>query len=69
MAFLKTCTALANSPDSIWHSLAASPGEKRVDRAVEIARRAGMPLRVAAKVDPADQEYFGSSAASSVSPT
>ena len=33
--------------------------EKRVDRAVEIARRAGMPLRVAAKVDPADQEYFG----------
>src|SRR4051794_37218986 len=32
--------------------------EKGVDRAVEIARRAGMELRVAAKVDSADQEYF-----------
>ncbi len=32
--------------------------EKRVDRAIEIARRAGMPLRVAAKVDPADEKYF-----------
>jgi glycosyltransferase involved in cell wall biosynthesis len=32
--------------------------EKRVDRAVEIARRVGLPLRIAAKVDPADQEYF-----------
>ncbi|HET7685404.1 MAG TPA: glycosyltransferase family 4 protein [Candidatus Limnocylindria bacterium] len=32
--------------------------EKRVDRAVEIARRTGMPLKVAAKVDPVDEEYF-----------
>ena len=32
--------------------------EKRVDRAVEIARRVGMKLRVAAKVDRADAEYF-----------
>jgi glycosyltransferase involved in cell wall biosynthesis len=32
--------------------------EKRVDRAIEIARRVGLPLRIAAKVDPADQEYF-----------
>ena len=32
--------------------------EKRVDRAVEIARRAGMKLHVAAKVDDADLEYF-----------
>lgn len=32
--------------------------EKRVDRAVEIARRAGVPLKVAAKVDPNDQQYF-----------
>jgi glycosyltransferase involved in cell wall biosynthesis len=34
--------------------------EKRVDRAVEIAQKAGMQLRVAAKIDPADQEYFES---------
>src|SRR5207248_8367063 len=32
--------------------------EKRVDRAVEIARRLGMKLRVAAKVDGADVDYF-----------
>ena len=32
--------------------------EKRVDRAVEIARRAGLPLRVAAKIDAADRAYF-----------
>jgi glycosyltransferase involved in cell wall biosynthesis len=32
--------------------------EKRVDRAVEIAARAGMRLRIAAKVDPADRQYF-----------
>jgi glycosyltransferase involved in cell wall biosynthesis len=32
--------------------------EKRPDRAVEIARRAGLELRIAAKVDKADREYF-----------
>src|SRR3954447_2949021 len=32
--------------------------EKRVDRAIEIARRAGMPIRIAAKIDEADKEYF-----------
>lgn len=32
--------------------------EKRVDRAVEIARRAGLPLRIAAKIDAADEAYF-----------
>jgi glycosyltransferase involved in cell wall biosynthesis len=32
--------------------------EKRVDRAIEIAKQADMPLRIAAKVDRVDQEYF-----------
>lgn len=32
--------------------------EKRLDRAIEIAVRAGVPLRIAAKVDPVDDEYF-----------
>jgi glycosyltransferase involved in cell wall biosynthesis len=32
--------------------------EKRVDRAIAIAKRVGMPLRIAAKVDVADREYF-----------
>lgn len=32
--------------------------EKRVDRAIEIARHLGMKLRIAAKIDKADQEYY-----------
>src|SRR6266705_1019397 len=32
--------------------------EKGLDRAIEIAKRAGMPLKVAAKIDKVDQEYF-----------
>src|SRR5581483_3648911 len=34
--------------------------EKGLDQAIEIAQRAGMPLKIAAKVDKADQEYFDS---------
>lgn len=32
--------------------------EKRPDRAIEIAHRSGLPLKIAAKVDKADREYF-----------
>jgi len=32
--------------------------EKRLDRAIEIARHSGMRLKVAAKVDTADRKYF-----------
>lgn len=32
--------------------------EKRVDRAIEIAKRTGMPLKIAAKIDNADREYY-----------
>jgi glycosyltransferase involved in cell wall biosynthesis len=32
--------------------------EKRPDRAIEIAKRARVPLKIAAKVDKVDQEYF-----------
>ncbi len=32
--------------------------EKRPDRAIAIARAAGLPLKIAAKVDAADREYF-----------
>jgi glycosyltransferase involved in cell wall biosynthesis len=35
--------------------------EKRPDRAIEIARRAGRRLKIAAKVDPADRSYFETS--------
>ena len=32
--------------------------EKQPDVAIEVARQAGLPLRIAAKVDAADREYF-----------
>jgi glycosyltransferase involved in cell wall biosynthesis len=32
--------------------------EKRVDRAIQVAREAGLPIKIAAKVDPADEDYF-----------
>ena len=32
--------------------------EKRVDLAIAVAKRADVPLKIAAKVDPADQDYF-----------
>jgi glycosyltransferase involved in cell wall biosynthesis len=32
--------------------------EKRVDRAIEIARRTGLRLKIAAKVDKADRQYY-----------
>lgn len=34
--------------------------EKRPDHAIEIAKRTGLPLRIAAKIDPADQQYYRS---------
>lgn len=32
--------------------------EKRPDHAIEIAKRVGIPIRIAAKIDPLDREYF-----------
>jgi glycosyltransferase involved in cell wall biosynthesis len=32
--------------------------EKRLDRAIEVARRVGLPLKVAAKIDSADRAYY-----------
>lgn len=32
--------------------------EKRPDRAIRIARRAGIPLKIAAKIDRVDEDYF-----------
>jgi len=58
----------ANWQATIYHGLPQDlfrfhpkPGgylEKRVDRAIEIAKRVGMQLKIAAKVDPADRRYF-----------
>lgn len=46
------------NPGSYLAFLGRISPEKRPDHAIEIAKRVGMPLRIAAKVDPADREYF-----------
>ena len=46
------------SPDDYVAFIGRISPEKRLDRAIEIARRAGLELRVAAKIDAADREYF-----------
>lgn len=46
------------TPDHTLLFLGRISPEKRPDRAIEIAVRSGMPLTIAAKVDPADSDYF-----------
>jgi glycosyltransferase involved in cell wall biosynthesis len=45
-------------PGSYLAFLGRVSPEKRADRAIEIARRSGVPLRIAAKVDPADRDFY-----------
>lgn len=61
-------TVLHGLPENLYREAGGSGGylaflgrispEKRVDHAIEIARRAGLPLRIAAKIDRADQAYY-----------
>jgi len=46
------------APGSYLAFLGRFSHEKRFDRAVEIARRTGIPLKAAAKADPEEQSYF-----------
>jgi glycosyltransferase involved in cell wall biosynthesis len=45
-------------PEGYLAFLGRMSPEKGPDRAIEIAKRLGMPLKMAAKVDPADAQYF-----------
>jgi glycosyltransferase involved in cell wall biosynthesis len=45
-------------PDGYLAFLGRISPEKRPDLAIEIARRAGLPIRLSAKVDAADRNYF-----------
>ena len=45
-------------PGSYLAFLGRISPEKRVDRAIRIARRVGMPIKIAAKVDLVDRAYF-----------
>jgi len=46
------------TPGSYLAFLGRISREKRVDRAIEIARHTGMTLKIAAKIDRADREYY-----------
>jgi glycosyltransferase involved in cell wall biosynthesis len=50
--------AFRDQPGNYLAFLGRISPEKGVDRAIEIATLAGIPLKIAAKVDRADQEYF-----------
>jgi glycosyltransferase involved in cell wall biosynthesis len=50
--------AFRPGPGEYFAFLGRVSPEKRLDRAIGISKRLGVPLRVAAKVDPADVEYF-----------
>ena len=47
-----------DEPDDYLAFLGRISPEKRVDRAIEIAVRAGRRLRIAAKIDAADRKYY-----------
>jgi glycosyltransferase involved in cell wall biosynthesis len=50
--------SLRETPGDYLAFLGRVSREKRLDRAIEIAKRSGMKLKVAAKVDKKDQDYF-----------
>lgn len=49
---------LHDEPENYLAFLGRVSEEKRLDRAIEIAKRVGIKLKIAAKVDKADYEYF-----------
>src|SRR3954462_8617675 len=53
----KLCVPLPIKP-SYFAFLGRISPEKRVDRAIRIAEACGIPLKIAAKVDRADRDYF-----------
>ena len=50
--------AFRPKPDGYLAFLGRITPDKRPDRAISIARQAGLPLRIAAKVDRVDEAYF-----------
>ena len=57
MACRRTYSVFDGSDDYLAFLGRISP-EKGADRAIEIAKRVGIPLKIAAKVDRADRRYF-----------
>jgi glycosyltransferase involved in cell wall biosynthesis len=50
--------ALKEEPGEYLSFLGRISPEKRVDTAIQIAKRFGMPLKIAAKIDKVDREYY-----------
>ena len=50
--------SLNDTPDAYLAFIGRISPEKRLDLALEVAEGAGIPLKVAAKIDKADREYF-----------
>ena len=57
-AFRLTCIGRRLKQGSYLAFLGRISPEKRPDRAIRIARAAGIPLKIAAKVDKVDEDYF-----------
>lgn len=55
--------SFVSNPEGYLAFIGRISPEKRVDRAIKIAERVGMPLKIAAKVDGQDREYFEESIA------
>jgi glycosyltransferase involved in cell wall biosynthesis len=47
-----------DAPGDYFAFIGRMSPEKRADRAIEVARRTDMPIKLAAKVDPVDEAYF-----------
>ena len=52
--------SFSSGPGKYLAFLGRTSPEKGLDRAIEIAKAAGIPLKIAAKIDKVDQEYFDS---------
>ena len=53
-----TCTPSATGPEGYLAFLGRISPEKRLDRAIEIARRSGRRLKIAAKLYPEEDDYY-----------
>jgi glycosyltransferase involved in cell wall biosynthesis len=54
----KDLYSFSKEPENYFAFVGRICREKRPDRAIELSKRVGVPLKIAAKVDKVDEEYF-----------